>query len=286
MRVIFVPVADRPECAVALRTAFDLAKRLKAIVSGCHIRPHRDSDVSLTDEFAALADLNAAWESAWQSKDTNTSNTAAETLFTKMAQSNDASILKKTDANSSGAIWLEKVGSPDRVLSIMGPVSDLLIVSRPRPNSGKLAKIFMHAALMNSSKPVLIMPQDSSQTVGRRISIAWNQSAEAAKAVTAAMPLLQVADEVNIITCGPETGLGPKSGQLATYLNTWGVNANHVKAKGTDDTQAIMSSVKDTRSDLLVMGAYSRSRLRQRIFGGVTDSILHRENIPVLMYHS
>ncbi|NND00215.1 MAG: universal stress protein [Gammaproteobacteria bacterium] len=282
MQIIFVPVADRPECAVALRTAFEVGARLNASVNGCHIRPHRGSDVSLPEEFGSL---DAAWESALASKKTKSSGTAAEALFAKVAKRNDYTLVKKP-TTKPGAVWLEKVGSPDRVLSIMGPVSDLLIVSRPAKKGGKLATMFMVSALLNSSRPVLILPQGNEKPVGRRISIAWNQSHEAAKAVAAALPLLQVAEEVNIITSGNETALGPKAAQLATYLRAWGVKSKRVRASGPDHAKAILKSFHDTRSDLLVMGAYSRSRLRQRIFGGVTDFILNRSNIPVLMLHS
>lgn len=285
MRVIFVPVADRPECAVALRTAFDLGTKLDASVSGCHIRPHRDSDIALPASLGSLADTDAAWESAWEGKNTKKGGAAANALFAKVADAKGFSPITRP-GSARGALWLEKVGSPDKLLSIMGPVSDLLIVSRPAAKGGKIAGMFLLAALMNSSRPVLILPQTGKQTVGRRISIAWNQSAEAAKAVTAAMPLLQLAEQVNIITCGSEAGLGPKSGQLATYLRFWGVKSKRIRARGSDDPTALINAYKETKSDLLVMGAYSRSRLRQRIFGGVTDHMLHRANIPVLMLHS
>lgn len=285
MKVIFVPVADRPECAVALSTAFDLGTHLGASISGCHIRPHRHSDIALPAELGSLTDPDAAWESIWKSKKMNKGGVAAKSLFAKVAASNDYALIK-SPRTTPGAVWLEKVGSPDKVLSIQGPVSDLVIVSRPASKGSKVAKMFLLAALMNSSRPVLILPQKGKPSMGRHISIAWNQSAEAARAVAAAMPLLQLADQVNIITCGPETGLGPKSTQLANYLRFWGVNSKRIRASGKDDAKALIKSYKDTHSDLLVMGAYSRSRLRQRVFGGVTDHMLNRANIPVLMLHS
>lgn len=285
MRVILVPVADRPECARALTTAFDLGQQLGASVSGCHIRPHSRSDVSLPADLSSIADYDAAWESACAGKKTKKSSAAAKALFSKVAERQNYALIKRPKA-TPGAMWLEKVGSPDKVLSIMGPVSDLIVVSRPATKSSKLARMFMLAAVLNSSRPVLVLPQTGVSSVGRRISIAWNQSAEAARAVAAAMPLLQIADEVNIITCGPERGLGPKSSQLAAYLNAWGVKSKRIAARGTDDAKAIINACNDTNSDLLVMGAYSRSRLRQRFFGGVTEYMLHQAKIPVLMLHT
>lgn len=285
MRVIFVPVADRPECAKALGTAFDLGGRLSANIAGCHIRPHSYSEVTLREEFGSLVDYETAWEATGQDKHTAKSNVAAKALFSQIVEDHDYRIIAKPQAQA-GAFWMEKVGSPDRVISNIGPVSDLLIVSRPASKTGKLARMFMMAALLNSSRPVLVLPQSGKKSIGRRISIAWNQSAEAAQAVSAALPLLQLADEVNIITTGPESGMGPKSVQLSTYLRFWGIKSRRIVSKHKDHSTAILKAYRESKSDLLVMGAYSRSRLRERIFGGVTQHMLHKANIPVLMLHT
>ena len=100
------------------------------------------------------------------------------------------------------------------------------------------------------------------------------------------MPLLRQADEVNIITNGPEDRPGPKSAHLKQYLRHWGVKSNHVFTNGLNDTQAILKGYNQTESDLLVMGGYSRSRLRQRVFGGVTEHMLNEANIPIFILHS
>ncbi len=285
MKVILVPVADRPECATALRTAFELGRQLDANVNGCHIRAHSDSEVALPTDDAMLFD--AAWTRAWEEKAKQNSSAAAEKLFAKFAARNNYRVIKKPKSKP-GAVWMEKVGSPDRVLAIMGPVSDLIIVSRPAETGGRLGRMFMQAALLNSARPVLILPQKKLATVGKRIAIAWNQSAEAAKAVAAAMPLLQRAEHVSIVTCSPEREIGPTSLQLATYLRFWGVGAERVTARvrGLDDSKALLKGYNNTESDLLLMGAYSRNRLRERIFGGVTQFMLQKANIPVFMLHS
>lgn len=285
MRVIFVPVADRPECAQALQVAFNLGQQLGAILSGCHIRPHSRSEVTLTSALGSLEDYDCSWENVWKSKKTQKSATPARVLFAKIAESHHYELIKNPRP-TPGAVWQEKVGSPDKLLSIMGPVSDLIVVSRPRAKSGKIARLFLLAALFNSARPVLVLPQAGVPVIGKRISIAWNQSAEAAQAVAAAMPLLRLAEQVCIITCGPEREAGPKSTQLATYLRFWGIKAKRIRTRGNDDAKEIVKAYKDTRSDLLVMGAYSRSRLRQRVFGGVTEFMLYQASIPVLMLHT
>ena len=285
MRVIFVPVADRPECARSLRCAFELGKRLEASLIGCHIRPHRASKVGMPNEFDFFTDYEASWESAWHGAKTRNSHISARALFAKVAGRHDYEIIKHARP-APGAMWAEKVGSPDKIMSINGPLSDLIVVSRPAAKGGKLARVFMMAALLNSGRPVLILPHAGVASAGRRVTIAWNQTSEAARAVAAVMPILQAADNVEVVWCGPEGGAGPKSGQLVKYLKFWGVKANRQKLSGKNEAQAILRAAKASKSDLLVMGAYSRSRLRQRVFGGVTDYMLHKADIPVCMLHS
>jgi hypothetical protein len=133
---------------------------------------------------------------------------------------------------------------------------------------------------------VLVLPQKNIKTLAKKICIAWNQSTEAIHAVKAALPLLQLAEEVNIVTCGAENRLGPKAKHLQKYLIGWNVKANHLKTKASNDNKAILKAYEKSNSDLLVMGGYSRSRLRQQVFGGVTEYMLTEAQIPLLILHT
>ena len=120
---------------------------------------------------------------------------------------------------------------------------------------------------------------------GKRIAIAWNQSAEVARVVSACMPLLQQAEQVTIVSAGLENRLGPKAAQLQSYLKLYGVKAEVVVSRGRNEEQELMSAYKKSTSDLLLMGAYSRARFRELVFGGMTQFILTKSNIPVIMQH-
>jgi len=287
MRVIFVPVADREECSYALHAAFDLGNTLDSNVIGCHIRPHSYSAVSLPSDIAlqGMANSEAEWAANWQPRNEKRTCTAARTLFQKVAEHYGYKVIRKP-RSTPGAVWMEKTGSPNRVLGITGPVSDLLVVSRPARQGGKLARLFLLAALLRSARPVLMLPQAWKRGVGKNICIAWNQSREAAQAVAAAMPLLQIAASVTIVSSGKENRAGPNSAQLATYLKYWGVKSTRVSQRGHDEAKEILQAVRETRADLLVMGAYSRNRMSQLILGGVTDFMIRRAPIPVLMLHA
>ena len=283
MRVILVPVADRPECGLALQAAFGLGHTLGANIFGCHIRPHSYSDVSLPSEIALAGIANS--ETEWDPRNAHAKSAAAKALFKQIAQRHDYALIQKP-RSAPGAVWIEKTGSPSRVLGIMGPVADLLVVSRPATNDSQLARMFLLAALLKSARPVLVLPHRQKRGIGKRVCIAWNQSAEAARVVAAALPLLQTAENVTIVTCGKENQSGPKSGQLATYLRYWGIKSTRVSQHGHDEPREILEVVGKTRSDLLVMGAYSRNRLAERMFGGVTEYMLKRGSVPILMLHT
>ena len=275
MRVILVPVADRPECARALNTAFDLGKRLGASISGCHMRPHRYSDTLLSTAFA---------EAAWRKKSTKRAPAAARVLYERMASQHGYEMIKRARV-APGARWDERVGSPQILMGIVGPVSDLVVVSRPAKTGG-VAEMFLNAALLESSSPVLVLPQTARRRIGKRIAIAWNQSPEVARTVSASLPLLAGADEVTIITSGTEDRPGPKSTQLAAYLTHWGIQSRRVATRGRKIETELMAEYKNCKADLLVAGAYSRSRWREKVFGGTTEFLLNKARVPVLTLHS
>jgi len=285
MRVIFVPVADRPECATALQTAFTLGKSVGASVIGCHIRPHRDSPVTLLSSIntAAMNNDEAEWQLSAKPDNGGKAKAAAAELFSRLAKDHGYE-LTRVPRPAPSAVWMEKTGSPGKVIGILGPVSDLLVVSRPGNKGGKLAQMFLSAALLKSSRPVLVLPQKKQTPIAKHISIAWNQSNEAARAVSAAMPLLLKAESVSILRSGSENRAGPMTVHLASYLRYWGVKTKRYAGKGRDEQQEIMDFYRSTGSDLLVMGAYTRSRMSRLIFGGMTEYMLEQANIPVLLH--
>jgi len=275
MRAILVPVADRPECARALSTAFSIANRIDASVSGCHMRPHRYSDTRLSPAFA---------EAAWRKKSSKKAPAAAKALYEQIA--NQAGFdLKRRASAQPAALWSEKVGSPDRLMAIVGPLADLIAVSRPeRP--GSVADMFLNAALLQSGRPVLVLPKAARRNVGTHICIGWNQTTEAAQTVAAVAPLLAAAESVTIVSCGPEDQPGPKSTQLVQYLRHYGVSAERVSTRGRDIEGELTAACKDVGANLLVAGAYSKSRWREKVFGGTTEWLLHKCRLPVLLQHT
>ncbi len=286
MKVLLVPVANRPESRVAVDIACGLAEKLDANVIGCHLRPHRDAGKEYKNKGLPL--FGSAEEEALRElsrKGSPSGVRGAAAMFSRQTAAAGFTESKGPRLNASKlAIWHELVGSPDKLMSIAGPLSDLTVVSRPA-SGGRLAQMFVQAALLQSGRPVLVLPQQQKKIPGRRIAIAWNQSPEASRTVSACMPLLTVADQVSIISCGAEDKRGPKSSHLKDYLKHWGINAKSLRTKGRHEEQELLQSYRDSKSDLLIMGAYSRSRLREVVFGGMTEKMLWNTNIPVVMQH-
>jgi nucleotide-binding universal stress UspA family protein len=286
MQVIMVPVADRPECKVALEAAFLLATRLSANIVGYHLRPHREEHHS--NSGARLPLLLEESELPEQSQSTIKLNSAnAQKLFRAMAQEHHIPIASKPRvAGHTLAFWNEMVGTPEKLFSIIGPTSDCIVMSRPRAHGSGPARAFLLAALLRSGRPLLVLPQKPRAHTGRRMLIAWNQGLNAATAMTAALPLLTRAEQVHIVCCGKESMPGPKMAHARNYLLHWGIESRAHHCKGRDPAAEITKTYKALGCDLLVMGAYSRGHLRERILGGVTHELLLKKDVPVFTLHT
>jgi nucleotide-binding universal stress UspA family protein len=170
-------------------------------------------------------------------------------------------------------------------LTILGqsnPDNDDIPLIRPPPERVALA----------SGRPVLVVPYAGHfKSVGRRVLVAWNASSEAARAVADAMPLLASADAVNILAVDPKPsrdGHGEVPGaDIALHLARHGVTAQieRTVSAGVPIGEVLLSRAADLSADLLVMGAYGHSRVRELLLGGATRSILASMTIPVLMSH-
>ena len=148
----------------------------------------------------------------------------------------------------------------------------------------------VEGALFSSGKPLLLVPEGSRPTLKpKRVMIAWDSRLEASRAVRESLELLDGAEEVRIVLIDPtegESGHGAEPGaDVATYLARHGakVTVDRLPSQGKTVASALRQHAVDTAAELLVIGAYGHSRLRERIFGGVTKSMLESATLPILM---
>lgn len=170
--------------------------------------------------------------------------------------------------------------------------ADLVVLARPYGRAqGNEAEAVVEAALFEGRAPVLVLPDTGLATASpKSVVIAWNQSREAMNAVRLALPFLQAAEMVDITVIDPP-GHGPErsdpGGPLCQMLVRHGVRAQiSVLAKTLPRVSDVLARhVFDRNADLMVMGAYGHSRLREAILGGATRHVLEQSEVPVLMAH-
>ena len=145
----------------------------------------------------------------------------------------------------------------------------------------------MEALLMDSGRPLLIVPAGQDVFRARRIILAWDGSARAARAAADALPFLRVAEAVDVVSVTGEKDLpGTVSGEgIARHLARHGVAATtvNVEAQDGDVAQALRNAADRSGADMIVMGGYVHSRLREMMFGGVTQSLLRQSPVPLFM---
>lgn len=183
--------------------------------------------------------------------------------------------------------WVRPRGEPDAFIGSYGRVFDLIVLGRPGRDAQTPRMAPLEAALFESGRPVLIAPPTRPNELGRNVLVAWNGSTEQARTNAFAMPLLQGADEVTVLTVEGGMTPGPTGQEAALHLARNGVPAVAVTVAPAGHTtgEAILDQARLRGCDLIVKGAYAQSRLRQMIFGGATRHILGHATLPVLMAH-
>jgi nucleotide-binding universal stress UspA family protein len=148
----------------------------------------------------------------------------------------------------------------------------------------------IEGALFSSGRPMLVVPAGTHPTLKpRKVMIAWDGRLEAARAVREAIEVLVAADEVRVVLVDPkanERDHGAEPGaDVAAYLARHGVKVtvDRLPSQGMTVAEVLRRHAGDTAAELLVMGAYGHSRLRERIFGGTTRSMLEETTVPVFM---
>ena len=167
---------------------------------------------------------------------------------------------------------------------------DLTVIGQPEPGQTDPQEIFPESTLFGSGRPVLVVPYIQKTGIKLdKVMVCWDGSRAAARALGDAMPLLAQAKSIDVVTMRDKEG--PRDElpgvDIAHHLarHNLKVDYKRIVAKGTDVASAILSTSADLDSDLIVMGGYGHSRVREFILGGATRGILNAMTVPVLMSH-
>ena len=184
--------------------------------------------------------------------------------------------------------WTVRTGLPERELARESLLADLMVVS-PLGSSfnGQAGETFLGRVLTSAHCPVLSAPAPSAPYANDgRILLLWNGSEEAARAMRGALPLLRRAQQVRVLTLGEIPADRPDAEAVAAYLAHAGIAAETRAAPEDGDIgTAIEEEATAFEAGLIVMGAYSRSRLAEIILGGATLSLIRQQRFPVLFRH-
>jgi nucleotide-binding universal stress UspA family protein len=268
IKSIFVPLNGMDGDRAALSLARTIAQSFGAKISGAHVRLDVNSALAL-----------ATRETSWRAeREENERSTNARAAFDQVFGAKDSATVN--------AHWREIEGFPLYEYAFHGRMHDLIVIARERPLPEYAAEI-----LMRTGRPVLIAPPRATEMIGESVLLAWNNSPESARALTAAMPMLRKAKKV-LIACIPQAVVdGPETqrslDELRDLLVLHGLSAETRLLKQAQDNEANMlrDAAYGAGCDLIVMGGYGHSRLREYVFGGATRAILNECALPVFMFH-
>jgi nucleotide-binding universal stress UspA family protein len=198
---------------------------------------------------------------------------------------------KQTDVNVETLTLEVPSGDLGREVSRLAQYFDATVLEQPNPEGPDTSNV-IEAVLFGSGRPVLIVPYIILHVPSqlRTVLVAWNEGRLAARAIADALPLLQMADRVEVVTVSGTNPRGSWHGSadmMAQHLAQHGIKAD-MKALARGDVDignTLVSYAADVSADLIVMGAYGHSRLREIVLGGTTRTILQSMPVPVLMAH-
>ncbi len=280
---ILVPVDGTKATRSALEISFILAARLGAHVDVLHVKTDAKSVVPLLGEGMSGNMIEEMIEFA--EKETNERFVTACEMFDTVIFDNKISVLEKPDGSGPSARWIQKVGHEEEYVAKLGRLADMIIVPLPGVDSHPSIAMMINAALFETGRLVLLVPPNMPKKFGERAGIGWNGSVQAARAMTASMPLVELAKSAIIMTAESLQMDLEEAEKLAESLGRRGLT---VGTQILEDSKRpvgseLLKACHESGSDFLVMGAYTRSRLRQWVLGGVTSYILENSDLPVLM---
>ena len=284
IRKILVPVHHSAGNASALMTALLTARVWNAHVAVLHVVVDVAAMAGLAGEGLAGA---ISEEIIVETREESARGPGSvRTLFERAIDEQGVLLAEpKPGQQRATASFTVSTGQEEELVAAQARLADLTVVPHPQATGSAAWVDVLHAVLFNSGRPVLLAPERCPKAIGERICIAWNGTAESASGVAAALPWLKLAKAVRVLTALGYQRRGPSAQELAPYLSLHGVAAELATFQPVNGVvgAGLLAAAAEFGADLLATGAYSHSRFRQRILGGVTRHVLGHARLPVLM---
>jgi nucleotide-binding universal stress UspA family protein len=277
MKTILVPMENHDAIQSALETALLLGRRSNSYIEGFALRWP-------IIEFAGVDMMGGLPLDKFAQDNAEEEKKARQIFEAFMQKHNVPRSTGTTESLSFG--WFDDASEGESFIGSYGRVFDLIVMTRRDAKSGPLHDRAIESGLFESGRPILLSPPSPPHQIATNVLIAWNCSTEQARAIALAMPLLQKADRVTVLTVIGGTGVpGPSADQLIRYLQRNEIVAEPMKVEldSRNTGEAILAMAQSLGCDLLIKGAYTQSRLRQMIFGGATQHVMANAALPVLL---
>ena len=282
LHTIMMPVRDDGRGPIIFAHAAALAKRFNAHVRVVHSHPRPEDMMPygvviptfLRKQLAEASRTRADYEEDDQ-----------RDRFLKEAERHGISVEPRSVGKPTAA-FREYEGKQVEVVRHYGRLADIICVAKPSQEEN-LGYNTLKSALFTSGRPVLVCAETEAVTpdIGSHVAIGWNGSLEASRAAALAMPLIERADRVTILTAGRiEHTATPEEFQI--YLAQRGIEAQiHAFERGGNVGRALLKKCSETGANMLITGAYHESYEREALLGGNSATIVAEATIPVVMVH-
>lgn len=284
---VLVPATGSEADAAVFATALLAAKPFGAHIEFLHAK------IDVTEVVVAMSAGGVGGGGAVQGvvdkleEDAKLQEQKAWSAFTGFCAANNLSTSGSAPGSGLCADMIVETGNEAQWVAEYGRFADLLVVGRTRDGQD-VAMDVLEAALMDTGKPLLIAPKVPPGSLLDTVVIAWKDTPESARAVAAAMPLIDRAARVVILSVGEgdepadETCIRLRNALRWHNVNT---SVKPLTRAGRAPVEVLLEAAGELGATLLVMGGYSHSRLREVVFGGFTQRILNAADLPVLMAH-
>jgi len=285
IRKILVPLTGIGDETAAVESALTVARRLKAHVEIFHAAVDPRDAVAFVGEgmtSAMIEQIMSAAETEGKER-----SVRVRDLFDKICTRDAVPRANRPGSGGFSAEYVQRVGREDDLVAEQGRVADLIVTCKPPAEEQPNRSLALETALRGTGRPVLIVPEAMREGYGKTVAIAWNGSIEVSRAVGLSMPFLEHADRVVVLSVDEPSSYGPPAADAIGYLAWHGIKADGAALQSGErpQGQTLLAAAAEHGADLMVQGAYTRSRMKRLIFGGVTGEVLARTTIPVVMTH-
>jgi nucleotide-binding universal stress UspA family protein len=290
MRNILVSLAGFESDSAALDTAYLVARMFGAHLHCICARPGLEQIVIGGSPFEIGSPINPAELIADVQKENELRTKNARLGFDRFCKRWNIAQADGSVANVVSATWQQITGDEVETTISEGRYYDLIVLGRPAELTA-LSANGVGNVLVGSGRPLLVAPNISPENVAPTVAIAWKEGPEAARAITAAALLLAKSDRVIVLTADEGDGSCSErvtsAERIAAQFRRHGATseARLVVPGGRDLPEAVLDTARASGADILVMGGYGHSRLRELVFGGFTRHVLEKSPLPVLLFH-